>query len=94
MLDMITIRKNKSFNRRDFLKVIGLGMAGLAIPEGLGFSQQHTVERAKNRPNIILIMADDMGFSDLGCYGSEIHTPNLDQLSEGGRVLSAGLKKI
>jgi len=81
---MITIRKNKSFNRRDFLKVIGLGMAGLAIPEGLGFSQQHTVERAKSRPNIILIMADDMGFSDLGCYGSEIHTPNLDRLSEGG----------
>lgn len=40
---------------------------------------------AKNkRPNIILIMADDMGFSDLGCYGSEIHTPNLDTLATGG----------
>jgi len=36
------------------------------------------------RPNIILIMADDMGFSDLGCYGSEIATPNLDRLAEGG----------
>jgi arylsulfatase len=36
------------------------------------------------RPNILLIVADDMGFSDLGCYGSEIATPNLDQLAAGG----------
>ena len=35
-------------------------------------------------PNIILIMADDMGFSDIGCYGSEIATPNLDRLAKGG----------
>ncbi len=38
----------------------------------------------KSRPNILLMMADDMGFSDLGCYGSEIATPNLDQLAAGG----------
>ncbi len=36
------------------------------------------------RPNIVLIMADDMGFSDLGCYGGEIETPNLDRLAAGG----------
>jgi len=36
------------------------------------------------RPNIIVILADDMGFSDLGCYGSEIPTPNLDALAKGG----------
>ena len=36
------------------------------------------------RPNIILILADDMGFSDLGCFGAEISTPNLDRLAGGG----------
>ena len=36
------------------------------------------------RPNIILIMSDDMGFSDLGCYGGEIETPNLDALARDG----------
>ena len=39
---------------------------------------------AADRPNIVLIMADDLGFSDLGCYGSEIETPNLDQLASEG----------
>ena len=36
------------------------------------------------RPNILMIMADDLGFSDLGCYGSEIHTPYLDQMARRG----------
>jgi arylsulfatase A-like enzyme len=36
------------------------------------------------KPNFLLVMADDMGFSDLGCYGSEIETPNLDKLAAGG----------
>ncbi len=37
-----------------------------------------------SRPNIVVIMADDMGFSDAGCYGGEIRTPNLDRLAAGG----------
>lgn len=37
-----------------------------------------------NRPNIIVILCDDMGFSDLGCYGSEIDTPHLDRLARNG----------
>ncbi len=39
---------------------------------------------AAEKPNIILIMSDDMGWSDIGCYGGEIETPNLDALAKGG----------
>lgn len=39
---------------------------------------------AEDRPNFLVIIADDMGFSDAGCYGGEITTPNLDALAEGG----------
>ena len=73
-----------SLNRRDVLKAMCLGTAGLAIPGCLDLSRQLVGRQTKNRPNIILIMADDLGFSDLGCYGSEIHTPNLDRLAEDG----------
>ncbi len=38
----------------------------------------------QNNPNIILISADDLGWSDIGCYGSEVKTPNLDELGEEG----------
>ncbi|MBO9703155.1 MAG: arylsulfatase [Sporocytophaga sp.] len=44
--------------------------------------------RKDSRPNIIIILADDMGFSDLGCYGSEIPTPNLDKLAYEGLRLT------
>src|SRR5436309_13931324 len=36
------------------------------------------------RPNILILLSDDMGFSDAGCYGGEIATPNLDALARGG----------
>ena len=41
-----------------------------------------------NKPNVLIMMVDDLGFSDLGCYGGEIDTPNLDQLAAGGLRLS------
>lgn len=47
-------------------------------------ASKHKPYQAATKPNIIIIMADDMGFSDIGCYGSEIPTPNIDMLAKGG----------
>jgi arylsulfatase len=52
----------------------------ILIPLGLSIVVAH----AAQRPNIIVIMSDDVGYSDIGCYGGEISTPNLDALAQGG----------
>jgi len=73
-------------NRRDFLRTISLAAVTLALPrwsKADGGTGTSTASNA-DRPNIIVILVDDMGFSDIGCYGSEIPTPNLDKLAAGG----------
>lgn len=50
----------------------------------LSCSLANKKENAASKPNVILILADDMGYSDLSCYGSEINTPNIDKLAESG----------
>src|SRR5580765_416184 len=44
--------------------------------------------RQKKTPNIVLIVADDLGYSDPGCFGSEIATPNIDALANHGQVFT------
>jgi len=70
-----------NWTRRDFLKALGAGAVAAGIPGG-----RTALGAARNRrkPNIILIMSDDMGFSDVGCYGGEIQTPNLNRLADNG----------
>lgn len=48
------------------------------------WSSLHPAIAAPSRPNILLILADDMGYSDVGCYGGEISTPHLDSLAKNG----------
>jgi len=51
----------------------------------LAFALCHlTAADAQQKPNVLIIVADDMGFSDAGCYGGEIQTPNLDKLAANG----------
>ncbi len=62
-----------------------LAIAGILLFTGLFSCKQISPEsNSDSLPNIILISADDLGWSDIGCYGSEVQTPNLDRLGEGG----------
>jgi len=76
-------------NRRDFLRWSSAGLAAMALRRGAALSdsadpKERPSDASAARPNIVLIMADDMGYSDLGCYGGEIQTPNLDGLARRG----------
>ncbi|MCZ0951647.1 MAG: sulfatase-like hydrolase/transferase, partial [Rhodospirillaceae bacterium] len=51
-------------------------------------SETGTTAREDDRPNILFILADDMGFTDIGSFGSEIATPNLDRLAHAGLRLN------
>src|SRR6478609_7773422 len=48
-----------------------------------GKNKHHSI-KSSPRPNILLIVADDLGYTDLGCFGGDIHTPNLDALAARG----------
>ncbi len=74
----------KSFRKSFFpLSLFALRTSHVALLLALLLSHLSPLQAA-SKPNIVVILVDDMGYSDIGCYGGEIHTPNLDQLAQGG----------
>jgi len=80
---MDTKKSNKmqqSLNRRSFIRLMGAGTAALALP-GLGCAGP----KGGKKPNIIFVMADDLGYGDLGCFGQTMFaTPHLDRMAAEG----------
>ena len=60
-----------------------LPFTALSVPFVLSNCKQ-VIQKDDSRPNIIVILADDMGYSDIACYGGEIETPNIDRLASNG----------
>jgi hypothetical protein len=59
-----------------------------ATKSQLAFAQPIAIDANGKRPNILVIMGDDFGFSDIGSFGSEISTPNLDAIANEGKILT------
>lgn len=64
---------------KSFVRLVALAAIALLCVSGVAWSAT-----GSSRPNVLLILCDDLGFSDLGCYGGEIPTPNIDRLAAGG----------
>ena len=73
-------------NRRDFAKFLGLGAASAAFPKWLiGVAQLAASSKTLRKPNFVFFLIDDLGWADLGCYGSKFYeTPNIDRLAQEG----------
>jgi len=78
-------------NRRDFLKGLGVGIAGAAGAGVLPFLRPASHAAAPPKPNFVFILIDDMGQRDLGCYGSTFfETPSVNRLASEGVLFTDG----
>ena len=79
------------FTRRSVLKALGLGAAALAIPGCTSVQGSRMRGSPQTKPNFVLFLIDDMGWTDAGCYGSTYYdTPNIDRLAAEGMRFTDG----
>src|SRR5450631_3111836 len=75
--------------RRDARRVMSLLAVGaVALGTTMAMAAESRRLAPGSRPNVLVIVADDMGYTDLGAFGGEIHTPNLDRLAAAGTILT------
>jgi arylsulfatase A-like enzyme len=75
--------------RRDARRVMSLlAIGAVALGTTMAMSAESRRLAPGSRPNVLVIVADDMGYTDLGAFGGEIHTPNLDRLAAAGTILT------
>ena len=80
------MQASRGLSRRTLLRTTAVAAAGAAI--GVGHAKSASAAPPGGRPNVVLILADDMGFSDISRFGSEIPTPNLDRIAEEGATFT------
>ena len=81
----------QDYTRRNFLKVVGLGAMAPALQGALGLGKVFAGEGRNERLNFVLVLVDDLGWMDAGCYGSEYYdTPNIDRLAAEGMRFTNG----
>jgi len=76
--------EDKSYSRRLFLEYSGMGLAGMLVSACSAEKSRQAPEPKEGPPNIVLMIADDTGWRDVGYHGSEIKTPNLDRMAREG----------
>ena len=82
------------YNRRGFLKAFGLGAASMALSGCVNAAQQIIDGPERKKPNVVLVLVDDLGWRDVGCYGPAsgrfYETPNIDRLAADGMRFTDG----
>lgn len=72
-------------NRRDFLKGLSLTASALALPGCGGQSQQTSSRKSTDKPNVVIVFCDDVGYADIGVFGAKgYETPNIDRMAAEG----------